>query len=247
MAARPGRRASSAFTLLELLLAVTILAAITAFVAGLWASARDWTSDNASHHRALRLSQVLEIARAQWGDRRTSIQVDTQGSRAIARPDALIFVTATPILFPEAPLVQAMYAIEPSGALPGAGRANLVYQETRILRFDQPPPDAQMPVPTDLSVPSDRVRRRSVLLESVEGLRFERFGMPDVSAAAGPPPPADSRPTGGARSPQRRDWFPFTSPAPASSTGAAPVPAVRLVGRFQNQEFACVFVIEASR
>lgn len=240
----PSSFSRSGFTLLELLLATTILVAITALIAATWGQMQRWNSENAAHRQSMRLHRVLGMMRDQWQDRRTTVAIDENGAEIAASPTRIDFVTATPILFPEWPIVRASYFFEPDpDAPPGSGwRSRLMYQEARVADMSAPPKEGYDALGLELD-------RSMVLLSSCEELRFERFG-PRV-----PDPEEDKPDARGSRLPQAREadddapinkdeqyrWRAFDAPIEGGSH------AIRLIGTYQKESFACVFVVRALR
>jgi len=227
-----GRRAG--FTLLEVVLALSIMATITTLVAALWAQARSWGDQNASHLRALNTARVIETAQRQWTDRRQAVDLGVNGVKVTARPERIEFVTATPILRPDWPIVQAGYVIEPDAAGPG-DTCSLWYEEARVWRFGETTQFDRQQITNPATGDEQPLRLR--VLSGVRGLRFERFGAGDLPQGL-PIQEARARATPEQR---RLTWRKF------EKLYKGPLPAVRLVGDIDAQEFTCVFVIELSR
>jgi len=265
--------ARRAMTLLELLLALTILASLTILVAAMWSQARRWGDDATSGHRLLRLQRLSELMRVQWSDRRTMIQLGDSADSVGISPNQLTFVTTTAVLFPEWPLVVASYRIEedPSALAVGQRRYDLVYTETRVAELENAPE----PPGADSSL-DDRVARRRVVLKGATDLRWQRYGRedPDDKPADAPGKTATPASTRGSGPVARADRRPQQQPATPDVPDAEkpgdpeddrliarwrdmpvesrlpqddPTPAVRLIGTYQQEDFACVFVIGASR
>lgn len=240
------------FTLLELLIAITILASISALVAALWSQTTAWAGENGMTLKTMRLPRVRELMRAQWADRRGAFRLSDSGESVAAEPDKLSFVTATPMLFPDWPLVRAEYSIErdydtPSGALPAW---RLVYTETRLADLSEPPEDAQELINKGMG---ENVGRY-VLLANVASLAFERYGVGDRSirkkgSLVEPEDPeaksTDLQSLTQNHTPDKDEdeekWRPFEQKFDGL------IPAVRVVGEFQDEAFSCVFVITGSR
>lgn len=249
---RPEAGHSGGFTLLELLLAITILASISALVAALWAQTGAWAGENSLSHKTMRLPRVRELMRAQWADRRGAFQLTPSGSSVVAMPDRLSFVTATPILFPDWPLVRAEYIVErdydtPAGA-PPAWR--VAYEETRLSDLGQPPQKV------DDLIASGRGDEagRYILLDGLSVAAFERFGTGDRSiqrsgSLVEPDEPSEDpkRPIAPAvnikpdKDEDEQRWRPF------ELEYGGLIPAVRLTGIYEEEAFSCVFVIAGSR
>ena len=241
------------FTLLELLLAITILASISALVAALWTQTSAWAGENGSTLKTMRLPRVLELLQAQWADRRGAFRLDEAGSSVIAEPDRLSFITATPILFPDWPVVRAQYIVErdydtPPGA-PPAWR--LAYIETRLSDLSKPPEEAEDLIAQGRGEDAGNY----ILLSNLASLSFDRFGVGNrsilkngsrVEAEEENPDPLEKQPSVlQNRTPDeaedKQKWRPFADPFDGL------IPAVRLVGEYEGEAFSCVFVIEGSR
>ena len=235
----PSRaRSRRAFTLLEVVLATAILAAVSTLAAMMFAQARSWNEANASHMKTMRLARATELMTRQWADRRSAVPVDPAGAKVIAEPEALRFVTATPLLHRGWPLVIATYRIEPDQSGPfGERRSQLIYEETRVshLGTTGEARESQFKNPAT----EDEAPFRTVLLSRLGDLRFDRFGPrlspEDLQLAVTNHEPVD----------QERDLAPRWWAYEKLIKGT--IPAVRIVGEHEGKEFACVFVIERSR
>ncbi len=250
-------------TLLEVLLAVTIIASLMGLVASLLGQARAWTDVGETDRTLMRLQRVGEALRAQWADRRSSVSLDESGSTVAMGPDELTFVTATPILFPEWPLVAVTYRVEAdTGTVDRRGlNRRLVYEETRISGMQE------LPDRHALDAQGHRLRDSMILLDACTELRWERFGRDD--RAEEPTSRDDARSDPDART-EPRD----PQAEPGVRTGAERtrdvdpeeieererlrwrafehehqglIPAVRLVGEHQGERFGWVFVVRALR
>ncbi len=230
-------RSISAFTLLEMLLALSVLSIISVLVGTMWMQARGWSEENSSSNESMRLQRACEFMRAQWADRRSSASLDDQNRRVLATPEALTFVTATPILFTDWPMVIATYEIErePGSPLGELARFTLRYTETPLSRLDKAPD------------PSSAQTRSLALLSGVHRLRWERYGTADAPAPLREQDqlrettePADEE---GPEKPEDRviRWRPFTRP------DSRLTPAVRLLGEYHKEPLSCLFVVEALR
>ncbi len=159
--------------------------------------------------------------------------------------DSVTFVTASPVLFPDWPLVVAAYRIERSDILqPDRDEPwyALTYTETRVL---DPAGAARAGAAFDRTPDERPTSDKLVLLWPVAELAFERFG-PDVwveeqrpgpgpgAAAANAPPSRDAAP---------HDWWPMRD----RHGYRGPIHTVRLVGSFMEERFTCVFAAEPSR
>lgn len=224
-----------AFTLLEMLLALSVLSVISTLVGTMWLQARGWSQEGVSTNEAMRLQRVCEFMRAQWADRRTVASLDEENRAVLATPSSLTFITATPILAPQWPMVIAEYSIErePGSALGENETFRLIYSETPLSRLDK--------VSEDPEVPS----RTLTLLAGVRALRLERYGTADTLPKS---VTSDTAPQDEAAEPEmlRPDdralrWRPFTRPDPRV------IPAVRLLGEYRKEPLSCMFVVEALR
>ena len=132
---RSPRRPRAGFTLLEMLLAITVLATLTALVAALWRQMGDWSGEGSKLQEALRLPRVVELLRAQWAERRSNVGMKDTDEGWSVQPGVVEFVTTLPILDPSRPLVHVAYAVERDleSAGVGAERWRLVYFERPIV------------------------------------------------------------------------------------------------------------------
>lgn len=244
---------SRGFTLLELLLAITILASISALVAALWTQTSAWAGENGSTLKTMRLPRVLELMRAQWADRRGAFRLNDAGSSVIAEPDRLSFITATPMLFPDWPLVRAQYIVERDyDTAPGAPPAwRLAYIETRLSDLSSPPEEAEDLVAQGKGEETGNY----ILLSNLASLSLDRFGVGGRSilrkgsrveqeeensdSAQKQPSQLQNRTPDEAEDKER--WRPFAERFDGL------IPAVRIVGDYEGEAFSCVFVIEGSR
>ena len=235
------RAINQAFTLLEMLLALAVLASVTAMVAAMWSQADGWARQNNSHHDTMHLQRTVAFMRDQWADRRATVNLSAPQRDKQERPDKpaenasrnpgisispdhILFVTATPVLDPTAPLVIAEYEIKREYDR-AAGRAigsRLVYRERRVADLAGSH--------TDTGNPAEHT-----LLDGCRNLRMERFGYPieDESETTRSDPELPDHPV--------QEWRAFDEPYPDH------IPAVRLLGELEGEPFSCVFVIEASR
>lgn len=262
-------RTRPAMTMLELILAITILASITALIAALWGQSRDWARDSTEQFRAVRLQRVLELMRAQWDDRRAAIAPKAGAVvSAAALPNSVEFYTATPIIFTDWPLVRAAYRIEVVRGFDGAPDTyDLVYEEYPLRRAEQ---DAALDrdggrdpaqLTTAEQVIDDQSRggaagsdglvrlngrgvsNRLVLLQGCAQLKFERFG------ALGTPVERLGVVRTGERSEgerRRGDVDPIDAQwkwREYDKPIEEQIPVVRLVGEYQMEPFACILVV----
>jgi hypothetical protein len=204
---------------------------------------------------------------------RVAAALDEDGNTVAASPRELNFVTATPVLFPQTPLVSATYRIEPDDlARPGDGpRYALIYVERTISDL-APVKGEDSEEPRALDAPA-AMSERLVLLRGVKDLRWERFGEADRRAGDALPEDEDDVPGAGnrddparerRRAERRRREEAAREPTPEEEAARTPeerrqkwrafarpdvlrVPAVRLVGEHEGEAFSWVFVIEALR
>lgn len=185
IAPRPGSRAPRGFTLLEMVLALTIIAALFGLLTAVWRQAGDWSGDAAAHQRALRLPRVLELIRTQWSERRVTIGLERPDQTVVVTPSRIEFVTAVPVLG-RAPIVTAMYVIEPDpDARASEPRWRLVYEERGVTDVTVPQRSAAADAQrigarapdTSSRVPGVREEApsRTVLLAGCRELRWEWY------------------------------------------------------------------------
>ncbi len=119
-------------TLLEVLIATTILASLTVIVAMLWAQTGQWTEETRTHDSALRLQRTLDLLDRQWGARVTNVTLaDGAEGAVIVDGERLEFITASSALFPDWPLVRAAYIARPVGDA-SEQSWTLDYEEVRL-------------------------------------------------------------------------------------------------------------------
>lgn len=232
-------RRQPGFTLLEVLLALSVLSIISVLAGAMWRQASGWSRENGAAQEAMRLQRVTELMRAQWADRRNSTALDDANRRVVATPTSLSFITATPILFPEWPMVIATYEIErePGSPLGELATSTLRYTETPLARLDKAPDAGVAPT------------RSLAMLSRVRSLRWERYGTGDAAAPfredAASPGDALEEPQEAAIATKPEDrvvrWRPFVRPDHRL------IPAVRLLGEYKEEPLSCLFVVEASR
>ena len=178
-------RARRAFTLLELLLATTVLAAITALVAVTWAQMSDWAGDGTRDRESMRLHRVVRLMTDQWEDRRSTVPIGEENQPVVTTSRGFTFMTATPILFPDWPIVQASYQIVPSpDRRPGDPDVwDLMYTEERLVSFgasekDDDETEAEREARRNaIDVNGRELVRELRLLHHCPKLYFERFGV----------------------------------------------------------------------
>jgi hypothetical protein len=165
---------------MELLLAVAILSAVFGVVATLWNQASGWGADIEKHSEALRLQRVLAMMKDQWSDRRTGVSLGEADASVVITDTQVSFTTATPILFPDWPLVVATYRIEKETDPGRVGLWRLVYEEARVSSGKMQRSDVAREPGTTWEAGRDPrgrpLRDRTVLLAGMSGAQFERFG-----------------------------------------------------------------------
>jgi type II secretory pathway pseudopilin PulG len=238
-------QSSCAFTLLETLLAITVLASMSLLIAQAYRIAHESVSGGAHMERAVTVQRVLRLAADQWGDRRsvpletTSAEEqpeDSGGPRLL--PDRVGFITATPVINPRWPLVEATYRIVPSrNAESTAPLWDLVYEERPIASLQA----ARQAKNYDVST--------LVVLSSCDELRMERLApRDDPVRQANTAPIADEEVDGaeGDMPDRALAWIRFEIDPQTDVNGKDVVPphAVRIVGRYQGEQFSCVFVVK---
>ncbi len=254
------RSGSAGFTLLEVLLAIGLLGVLTALIATAWSQAQGWAMENAGAQRALRLPRVTELIRTQWADRRATVGVGRASESIEVAPGGFSFVTATPVLFPDWPLVHAAWRVarDDEASTPDAERFRLIYEETPVTEFERPEAKddgadggAQvgsrrlaLAAQSRASIPP----RTLIVLRACERLSVERWG-PEYRATGGladrrsreePPDPnseADHEP---------RAFGPDAWRIIDSSFDGVP-PALRLSGVYERKAFECTLIVGDSR
>lgn len=226
------------FTLLEVVLATAVLAAVSTLAAMMFAQARSWNDANASHLKTMRVTRTTELMTRQWADRRNAVPADATGAKVVATPTELKFVTATPLLHRNWPLVLASYRIDADDpTIRGEKRWRIVYEESRISRLANTGDAGETQM--DNPATADEKPLSTVLLSGLNDARFERYG-PRYS-----PEETQSILERGDTLDQTRDLAPAWRRYETLFKG--PIPAVRLTAEHEGKEFACVFVIERSR
>lgn len=231
-----------AFTLLEVVLGVAVLATVCTLAALAISQARSWSDSESQQSRALRLARVGELFNRQWGDRRNAAPISQSGGSSVLEPARIDFLTATPILHTGWPLVVASYVIKEDftpGRAPGRWY-RLEYEESRVSRLGVGSQAEQSQLKTPAT--ADEKPLKAVLLPACRSLRFERFGMRYSPAER--QRRTERGVTDASEPAEQPAWHPFTEPFDG------PISAVRLVGTAGDraeQEFSCVFVVEVSR
>lgn len=250
---------AAGMTLLEVVLAVTTLAAMSTLIAGLWSQTRDWTLENASHQTALRRERALNMMREQWESRVLAVTLGGRGAPAVALTEReLAFTTLTPILFREHPMARVVYRlIEENAAVVGAHAVwKLEYEESPV----------RNPASAISSAAGGDESRTIILLEGLDELRFERWLDESDAPRSGIAPPragwyrVDEAVGVPARATQ--DTGSAASSSSSASSSAAPpssstevdtedeLPALRagrLVGIIKGEPFAWQFLAAPSR
>lgn len=253
-AADHPRRAG--MTLLEVILAITALAAISTLVTALWALTNDWTNENAAHHKALRLEQTLELLSEQWESRILTLSLSEKREEAVLLDDAsLVFVTSAPILHHDWPLVRVTYTIVRTGG------AAVGEEPTFQLHYIEEVVKNPATATADPGAYESFTRRELSLLDGFSELRWEQYvdesGAASKSTARG----SAKQPVGWAQVDQtarvasivdKKKQKSQDNPSPQPATSAAAdsagsLRAGRLVGVHQGEPFAWQFIAEHSR
>ncbi len=243
------RRRRRCFTLLEVVLAIALLASMSVLIGALLSQTREWSGDAGSAGASLRVTRVIEALREQWGSRRTAVGITENGGSVSISPEALQFVTARPLLFTDWPLVIAEYRIEEDyTSSAGQGRRwKLIYTERRVTTMKDETSDK-----ADLA---GRALVESItLLSNCEALEWQRPPKPAAAEpsadgstdsegtepASSPAPQAEPR-AGEPEHFRRIEWAAVT-PESTKEPGM-----VRLSGERNKENFSCVLVVRASR
>ena len=227
------RRRKAGFTLLEMILAVAVLASVAMLGSALWMQSGEASALSQSRERGLHLQRVGALLRDQWADRKV-MTLGGEESRLASGgvsfgPGVIEFTSATPILHPESPLVRVRYLLRERDD----GLIDLVYSEQPVLRFG--------------SAETDLEERRSlmVLVEGCEAIRMSRFGPmrePEKDDEAGGRRSEEDREQEMEQRPMRRSvWEAFDEPIQGRTD------AVRLDVRYRGEEAVWVFVARPSR
>ena len=211
------------------------------------AQVRGWTHDIRITGGGSRLQRVLEMIRHQWGDRRTGVPVNTKGDSVRPATDRLEFITASGVIYPEWPLVRASYAIEPDRSKgPAHTLWKLVYEESRVTDPGAPPKPVDGARERETE-PNEAPREMELLAGATE-LRWERYstghdGEPSLGGS-GEQPDAEPGAKPALKTKDRPDpvagWKKF------KEVFEGDVPAMRLCGVVNGEEFSCVLVIGAA-
>jgi prepilin-type N-terminal cleavage/methylation domain-containing protein len=160
-----------AFTLIETVLAVSIIATIATLAAMVFASAASHAEAFAEEDQASRAARITDLAKVQWSNRRVIRGAVTradedEGLIAFAH-DGVSFVTTHPVIFKDWPLVHVTYRVVQEDD----DTFSLLYLETRVIDTT-----GQDPVVGGLAADGRARTGGLVLLERIPELRIERFG-----------------------------------------------------------------------
>lgn len=249
----------SAFTLLEMLLAVTVLSMVGVLVATMLTQASDLHRDNDRRDATLDITRVVRLMTEQWEDRRSAVALGRHGESYAAAPGELAFVTARPILKPEWPLAIVRYRLELIGAsvVEAERRYDLVYEERPVAAVGV---SAEAPESDREKEEQWKSADRIVLLRDCVDLRMERFrsAKDAVLEELGPRTGAEGQSDddaaaeigAGASIEERQEEMMRTAKSSwvvfEEAVTRAPS-AVRIVGEYEGEVFACVFVGAVSR
>lgn len=248
----------NAFTLLEMLLAVTVLSMVGVLVATMLTQASDLHRDNDRREATLDITRVVRLMTEQWEDRRSAVALGRHGESYAAAPGELAFVTARPILKPEWPLAIVRYRLELIGesVVEAERRYDLVYEERPVAAVGV---SAEVPESDQEKEDQWKSAERIVLLRGCVDLRMERFRsakdavleeLGPRSGAEGDGDDAEPEIGGNASLEERQaemlktaksSWVVFEKPLTRAPS------AVRIVGAYEGEVFACVFVGAVSR
>lgn len=228
-------RIRAAFTLLELLLASAVFGSIAALGATLYLQSTRLGVGSIEADRSLTLQRVTALAREQWDDRRAMAADDASGLSptvaALFAPGSVTFVTATPVLFPDWPLVLATYSIAHTDPGSGDTPRALVYTETRITD------PSESPEAVGRTPDGERRSASITLVAPCDELVLERFGPerePGVEDGTSTAFPADPEPSS-------IGWHIY------DDSFGGQIYAVRFVGILHGDIFTCTFLAEPSR
>ncbi len=122
------RTTRRAFTLLEVVIATTVMGLLTLLISALNAQLRDWSVDAAEGGESLRVQRAVEFMRDQWAGR---VSLPGRDESIQTSPAYLSFVTTRPALDPAFPVVRATYRWVAREA--GEQRVfDLVYEEAPV-------------------------------------------------------------------------------------------------------------------
>lgn len=269
-------RTRRGFTLLELLLAITVMSIVTALIAVSWRVAGDWASVAAHQRRALQLPRVADMIRSQWAERRTSLDLEKPGQTVFMARGRVEFITSLAVLDRTLPLVIASYVVERDDAPTApAGTYRLVYNERAVIDTRAPqrasaPDDAGGHRALDASATSvpglvQPPSRSTVLLSACSELVLEYFDNGEEARRAAQKREEERRSEAEAdallrgESPEAakeraelaarsgEEEEPVTQWKPLEETPESPPPAVRIRGVHQGEAFSCLMVVADSR
>jgi len=121
-------RRDRGMTLLELLVAMTLVGMMAVVASALWGQLRSWGEEAARAEAALRPHRAAMMLREQWGGRHSIDDEDETVGRVQAGPGGVSFLTTRPVLHPGWPVVEASYGHERQDD----GTSALVYSERRV-------------------------------------------------------------------------------------------------------------------
>lgn len=229
-----GKRTKRGFTLLEVLLAVAVIASVAMLGSTLWVQASESSALVQSRERGLRLQRVGSLLRDQWSDRRAlELPGESEAERAMGGvrfgAGSISFCTTRTILLPEAPLVAVEYLLRERED----GLVDLLYAERLVVRFSGPAEESETASGDDASLR----RAATVLLEGCDAITLERFGAPaEIESGEEEEGASQTRP--------RPSWMPFE---PEGDEQEIESEAVRVSVRYQGEEALWVLVARPSR
>ncbi|MEQ9616590.1 MAG: type II secretion system protein [Phycisphaerales bacterium] len=266
---RPHRRTTRhAFTLLEVLLATTVLALMTVLLAALGTQLRSWTEDGQRLQASMRLQRSVEAMREQWAGRVT-ISGSVEG--LVTSPGYVSYLTSRPLLVSNFPVVRATYRWVERAGEGDEPVYDLMLEETPAGRIGYLAPErrseqgettAEQPAAPsrDREAEREQLRRATLeqidnpaetwaLLEGVERGGWERHGLgaivlrneASIDADIGPTSEYNLTPPDVIAEQRVPRWRAYDEIIPGTPR------AVRLTGRRGKEAFTCVFVTRDSR
>jgi prepilin-type N-terminal cleavage/methylation domain-containing protein len=224
-----SNRAQRGFTLLEMLLAVAVIASIAMLGSSMWLQATESSAAAQGRERGLLLQRIGVLMRDQWADRR-ALDLPGEDERSAelggARfgPNAISFDTTRSILLTDAPLVRAEYRIVSRED----GSQDLIYIEQPVASFSGAGSNGE-----SSGQPSGEAKRvATALLEGCRAIRMERFGVIPAEESD------DERPS-------RMAWSSFETVE--SEDEELRSDAVRIEVHYQGEEALWVLVARALR
>ncbi len=217
------------FTLLEMLLAVAVIASIAMLGSSMWMQATEVSAVAQGRERGLLLQRVGVLMRDQWADRRAlDLPGEDQGSVELGGvrfgPDAIGFNTSRAILLTDAPLVRVEYRIVSRED----GLQDLIYIEQPVTAFS----DSGLNRESGGRSVAEARRVAIPLLEGCRAISMRRFG----------PIPSEDPDADG---PSRTAWSSFE--VVESEGKPLRSDAVRIEVHYQGEEALWVLVARASR